>query len=68
MADSMRPEDWQNVVLVMRAAPLKNMAQAEDVNRLIAKVSRHAQRLESVKPVGVGLCSEAAGVENPCSE
>ena len=39
--DPMTREDWMNVISIMRSAPLNNMAHAEAVDKLIAKVGAH---------------------------
>lgn len=39
--NEMTQDDWQAVIVVMRSAPLQNMAHAEAVDKLIMKVGRH---------------------------
>ncbi len=46
----MERNDWENVIRVMRSAPLNNMAHAEAVDKLIIKVGEHAGLNEPPKP------------------
>jgi len=45
----MNSQDWQNVIGIMRRAPLQNMDEAAGVAALIEKVKQHAETQMSLE-------------------